>query len=58
MKLSTDPAARATGDELAPQDKDRLARLKLINAPNMKEEHQRRLEEQLERQNNNNDDKQ
>ena len=52
MKLSTDPAARATGDELAPQDKDRLARLKLINAPNMKEEHQRRLEEQLERQNN------
>ena len=52
MKLSTDRAARATGDELAPQDEDRLARLNLINAPNMKEEHQRRLEEQLERQNN------
>ena len=52
MKLSTDPAARATGDELAPQDEDRLARLNLINAPNMKEEHQRHLEEQLVRQNN------
>lgn len=52
MKVSTDPVARATADELEPLDEERLTRLNLINEPNMKEAHMKRLEEQLEKQNN------
>ena len=52
MKTSTDPAASYTGDQVTPTEEDRLARLGLSTSINPKEDHQKRLIEEIGKMNN------